>query len=306
MTASSLRYLIKEGIKNTWTNRMMSIASICVLLSCLVLIGSASMIFLNIDSLISRIEEENVIMVYITDGTEQAAIDEMGEKLKAIDNVAEVEFVSKVDAWQEQLKTMEEAQAKFFTEISTDIPLPDAYKITVKDLNQFSNTVKEIKKLDNIDTIRQNTDLAKKLDTISRGITIIAIVIIAVLFAISLFIISNTIKITVYSRRLEISIMKSVGATNSFVRLPFVVEGIVIGVISSVLSLAVVYAVYEFSVNQFSDLFKTMGIIPLNFLNYAWYMLAAFLVIGIVSGVFGSLITMRRYLNKEGSEISAI
>ena len=306
MTASSLRYLFKEGFKNTWTNRMMSIASICVLLSCLVLIGSASMMFLNIESVVNRIEDENVIMVYIKDGTDDAAIDEMGAKIKKMSNVAQVEFVSKEEAWAEQLKTMEDAQAKFFTEISTDIPLPDAYKVTVKDLNGFGKTVKQIKKLDNIDTIRQNTDLAKKLDTISRGISIIAIIIISVLFAISLFIISNTIKITVYSRRLEISIMKSVGATNSFVRLPFVVEGIIIGLVSGVLSLGVVWGVYNLAVSQFSDLFSTMGITPLNFMNYALPMLGAFVGIGVVSGVGGSLITMRRYLNKEGSEISAI
>ena len=306
MTASSLRYLLKEGFKNTWTNRMMSFASICVLLSCLVLIGSASMMFLNIESVIDRIEDENVIMVYIKDGTDDAAINEMGGTIKGIPNVAQVEFVSKEEAWADQLKTMEDAQAKFFTEISTDIPLPDAYKVTVEDLNQFGKTVKEIKKLPNIETIRQNTDLAKKLDTISRGISVIAMGIIAVLFAISLFIISNTIKLTVYSRRLEISIMKSVGATNSFVRLPFVVEGIIIGLLSGVLSLGVVWGVYDLAINQFSDLFNTMGITPLSFSNYALMMLGAFVGIGVISGVGGSLITMRRYLNKEGSEISAI
>ena len=306
MTASSLKYLIKEGLKNIWTNRIMSFASICVLLSCLVLIGSATMMFLNINAVVERVEDENVIMVFIKDGTDDAAITAMGDKLKGISNVAEVEFVPKEKAWADQLKTMEDAQAKFFTEISTDIPLPDAYKVTVEDLDKFGATVKEIKSLDNIDTIRQNTDLAKKLDTISRGISIIAIVIIAVLFAISLFIISNTIKITVYSRRLEISIMKSVGATNSFVRLPFVVEGMLIGVLSGVLSLGVVWGVYNLAINQFSDLFATMRIAPLSFVNYAWPMLGAFVGIGVISGVGGSLITMRRYLNKEGSEISAI
>lgn len=306
MNASSLRYLIKEGFRNTWTNRMMSIASICVLLSCLVLIGSASMIFLNIESLVDRIEDENVIMVYISNDTSEEAISDMGEKLKNISNIENVEFVDKVDAWNEQLDTMEEAQAEFFTEISTDIPLPDAYKVTVADLNKFSSTVKEIKTLENVDTVRENTDLAKKLDTISRGISIIAIIIIAVLFAISLFIISNTIKLTVYSRRLEISIMKSVGATNSFVRLPFVVEGIILGVISGIVSLGVVWGVYELAINQFMDLFTSIGIVPLNFIDYAWYMLGIFVAIGIISGVGGSLITMRKYLNKEGSEISAI
>jgi len=306
MTGSSFRYLIKEGFRNTWTNRMMSIASICVLLSCLVLIGSASMIFLNINSLVDRIEDENVIMVYINDNTTDAQIDEMGRKISAMSNVDKIEFVSKEQAWAEQLSTMEEAQAKFFTEVSSDIPLPDAYKVTVNDLAQFNQTVTEIKALDNIDTVRENTELAKKLDAISHGISIIAIIIIAVLFAISLFIISNTIKLTVYSRRLEISIMKSVGATNSFVRLPFVVEGIILGIVSGAVSLGVVWGVYALAINQFGELFRSIGITPLNFADYALIMLGVFLAIGIISGVGGSLITMRRYLNKEGSEISAI
>lgn len=306
MTGSSLKYLIKEGFRNTWTNRMMSVASICVLLSCLVLIGSASMIFLNINALVERIEDENVIMVYIEDETEQTDITMMGEQLNAIPNVAKVEFVAKEKAWQEQLDTMEEAQAQFFTENNDKIPLPDAYKVTVEDLSQFTPTVNQIKNLDNILTVRQNTDLAKKLDTISRGISVIAIIIIAVLFAISLFIISNTIKITVYSRRLEISIMKSVGATNGFVRLPFIVEGVILGVISGVVSLGVVWGFYELAIRQFAEVFASIKITPLPFINTALPMLGAFIGIGVISGVGGSLITMRRYLNKEGSEFSAI
>lgn len=306
MTGSSLRYLIKEGFRNTWTNRMMSIASICVLLSCLVLIGSASMIFLNINSLVDRIGDENVIMVYIEDDTSEEDINAMGDAIRGFDNVAELEFVPKEVAWQEQLSTMDKAQAAFFTGVSDKIPLPDAYKVTVKDLAQFTPTVKEIESLDNIEIVRQNTDLAKKLDTISRGISVIAIVIIAVLFAISLFIISNTIKLTVYSRRLEISIMKSVGATNSFVRLPFIVEGIILGVISGAVSLGAVWGAYTLAINQFAYIFESIGIIPLAFIDYALPMLGVFVAIGIVSGVGGSLITMRRYLNKEGSEISAI
>lgn len=306
MNASSLRYLIKEGFRNTWANRMMSVASICVLLSCLVLIGSATMMFLNIDSLVQKVEDENVIMVYIKDGTSDDDEKAMGEQIKKISNIEKAEFVPKEVAWQEQLDTMEDAQAKFFTENSKTIPLPDAYKVTVTDLQQFSTTVKAIKGLDNIDTVRQNTDLAKKLDTISRGISIIAIAIIVILFAISLFIISNTIKLTVYSRRLEISIMKSVGATNSFVRLPFVVEGIILGIIAGVLSLFVVWGVYELAINQFADIFKSLSLVPLAFTKYAWPMLGVFVAIGVISGVGGSLITMRKYLNKEGSEISAI
>lgn len=306
MSGASFRYLIKEGFHNTWTNRMMSVASICVLLSCLVLIGSASMIFLNIDSLVQKIENENVIMVYIDDEATDADIDELGIELQSLNNVQKIEFVAKEDAWAEQIATMDEAQAEFFTEQTDEIPLPDAYKVTVKDLEQFTSTVKQIKKLNHIDTVRQNTDLAKKLAKISNGISIISIVIIAVLFAISLFIISNTIKLTVYSRRLEISIMKSVGATNSFVQLPFVVEGIILGVVAGVLSLFAVWGIYELAINRFGDVFSSIGLDPLKFTDYAWIMLGVFVAIGIVSGVGGSLITMRKYLTKEGSEISAV
>ncbi|HIW86638.1 MAG TPA: permease-like cell division protein FtsX [Candidatus Eubacterium faecipullorum] len=306
MTGSSLRYLFKEGFRNTWSNRMMSIASICVLMSCLVLIGCASMIFLNIESLLARIEEENVVMVYIEDDTADADITAMGAALNGMDNVKEVEFVPKEDAWADQLSTMEEAQAQFFTEISSDIPLPDAYKVTVDDLTYFDQTVSRIEQLEHIDTIRENKDLAQKLVTIRHGVEVISIVIVVVLLAISVFIISNTIKLTVYSRRLEISIMKSVGATNSFVRLPFVVEGMILGIISGIVSLGLVWAFYEFAIHQFSDLLSSLQLEALNFADFALPMLGIFVLIGIVTGVGGALISMGRYLNREGSEISAI
>lgn len=306
MTASSFRYLFKEGFRNIWTNRMMSTASICVLMSCLILIGGASMIFLNIDSLLGRIEEENVIMVYVEDDTTRSELRSMEKALNKISNIKEYEFISKEVAWQEQLETMEPAQAEFFLEISSDIPLPDAYKITVDDLSQFDDTVKEIKKLDHIDMVRENRDLAKRLVSIRHGVEIIAIVIVVVLLAISVFIISNTIRLTVYSRRLEISIMKSVGATNSFVRLPFIVEGMILGIISGVVSLGLVWVFYNFAVSQFTDILGYLSLDALNFQDYALIMLGAFVVIGIFTGVGGSAITMGRYLNKEGSEISGV
>ena len=306
MTASSFRYLFKEGFRNIWTNRIMSTASICVLMSCLILIGGASMIFLNIDSLLGRIEEENVIMVYVEDDTTDSDLRSMERSLNRISNIKEVDFIAKEDAWQEQLETMEPAQAEFFLEISSDIPLPDAYKITVEDLSLFDETVREIKKLDHIDMVRENRDLAKRLVSIRHGVEIIAIVIVVVLLAISVFIISNTIRLTVYSRRLEISIMKSVGATNSFVRLPFIVEGMILGIISGVVSLGLVWVFYNFAVSQFTDILGYLSLDALNFQDYALIMLGAFVVIGIFTGVGGSAITMGRYLNREGSEISGV
>lgn len=306
MTASSLRYLTKEGFRNVWTNRMMSLASICVLMSCLVLIGSATMIFLNIDSLLARIEEENVVMVYLKDDTTDAQIEELKGQIDALDNIKEVEFVSKESAWEEQLSTMGEAEAEFFTEVSSDIPLPDAYKVTVENLDNFDKTVDELNELDHVDIIRQNKDLAQRLVAIRHGITIIAVVIVVVLLLISLFIISNTIRLTVYSRRLEISIMKSVGATNNFVRFPFVIEGMILGILSGTVALGLVWGIYELAISQFGDLIASLNLTAINFTDYALIMLGIFLLIGILCGVGGSLVTMSKYLNKEGSEISSV
>lgn len=307
MTGASLKYLTKEGFRNVWTNRMMSIASIAILMSCLVLIGSASMIFLNIDSLLSKIEQENVVMVYVKDDTTDEELKEMENQINALGNIQKVEFVAKEDAWAEQLETMEKAQAEFFTKVSSDIPLPDAYKVTVADLTQFDGTVDDLNQLDHVEIVRQNKDLAQKLVAIRHGISVVAIVIVAILFAISLFIISNTIRLTVYSRRLEISIMKSVGATNSFVRFPFVIEGMILGIVSGTFALGLVWGLYELAVRQFADLLKSMnGLKAISFNEYALPMLGVFILIGIICGVGGSLVTMSKYLNKEGSEISGV
>ena len=134
MTGASLKYLIKEGFRNTWTNRMMSIASICVLMSCLVLIGSASMIFLNIDSLLGKIEEENVIMVYISDDSTPDDIANMQNEINACGNIKSVEFVSKESAWQEQLNTMEEAQAELNLSSFSMLIQSGKIKISLKSL----------------------------------------------------------------------------------------------------------------------------------------------------------------------------
>ncbi len=238
------------------------------------------------DSLLSRIEEENVIMVYIKDDANQAAIDTMGQEIKALGNVKELEYVPKEKAWAQQLETMEDAQAKFFTQMSSDIPLPNGYKVTVADLGQFDQTVKGLKGLQNVDTIRENKDLAQKLVSIWQGITVISVVIIGAGCLPSLCSLSpHSDQVDLYSRRLEISIMKSVGATNSFVRLPFVVEGMILGIVSGAVSLGLVWGLYELAVRQFGDLLRSLSLSALPFAPYALQMLGIFVAIGIVSGV---------------------
>lgn len=301
----SIKYLIKEGFRSLWTNRMMSFASIAVLMSCLILIGSAAMMFVNIESVLNKIEGQNVIMVFAEEGTTAEELTTIQDEIKNSGNVDSCTFVPKEEAWEAQLATMTEAQQELFRDSSKPIPLPDGYKVTVKEMDSFDKTVTKLKSIEKVETIRENKDLAEKLVTIRHGVTIVAAAIIAILFAVSLFIISNTIKLTMYARRLEINIMKSVGATDSFVKIPFVVEGIVLGILSGTISLLLVFGVYQFAISQFKDLLATFTMEAVGFGKFALPMLGAFVLVGILSGTFGSLISMRKYLRKEGSEISA-
>lgn len=300
MKGVSLKYLTKEGFRNVWVNRLMSLASITVLMACLSIIGLGAMLFFNINSLLDNIESQNVVMVYVADGVSDEDTSAIGNQIKVMDNVEECIFVPKEDAFQAQLESMGDDAA--LLDGLEENPLPDAYKVVVSDLTKFDATVEQLKGLPNIQNIRENGDLADKLIGVRRAVTIVCVGIVALLFIVSLFIISNTIKITMFSRKLEISIMKAVGATNWFIRWPFMVEGVLIGIISSLVSFAVLAGLYQgmkYVFNNFLAFFN-----PVSFTTYAGYILLIFMGIGIFTGSFGSLITMGKYLKEQGSVVS--
>lgn len=297
MKSGSLGYLTKEGFRNLRVNKLMSFASIIVLFSCMFMMGFAYMVFENINSLVDNIEKENVILVYIEDDADPGEEAALQTQLNSLDNVDSVEYISKVDAYNEILDDMGDA-GEYLKEIDEN-PLPNACKVTVKDMSLFAQTVKDIQKLDNVLRTRENNDLAKKLEVARRSITIISAVIVALLFIVSLFIISNTIRITMYSRRLEISIMKSVGATNRFIRWPFMIEGILLGVISGIISLGILWVLYEVAtryISNVSGLLTTGALV--DFKAYALYIFAAFMLLGIFTGIFGSAGSIRKYLRE--------
>ena len=292
------RYLTKEGFRNLRVNKLMSVASITVLFSCLMLIGIAFMILVNIQAFISGIEAENVIMVYADlDGSDYDYM-ALGSHLRALDNVTSVEAVEKEEAYEEILAEMDENLRLYLSGLNEN-PLPDAYRVTVTDMSGFEIVVDEIKKLDGIERVYENSSLARQLEGIRDSVTYISLGIIVLLLIVSLFIISNTIKVTMFSRRLEISIMKSVGATNSFIRWPFMVEGILIGVIAGILATGAVWAVYEFALSSFASMLSGFGgEVQVRFLDYALYLVAAFVGIGIFTGIFGSATSIRKYLKE--------
>ncbi len=302
MKGSSLGYLTREGFRNVWVNKMMSIASVAVLMACLLIIGVGAMAYFNINSLLDIVEAQNIVMVYVSDEADDVKTSELRLSLENMDNIASCEFVPKEDAFQRQVELMGGDSALF--EGFKTSPLPDAFKVTVKDLSRFKETVSEIEKLDGVYNVRENSDLASKLVTVRRAVTIVSAGLVSMLFLVALFIISNTIRITMFSRKLEINIMKAVGATNSFIRWPFMVEGVLLGIISAGVSILLLWGLYELIIYAFSSVITMLGFSFVPFLSYIWYIFGAFLAIGIVTGSFGSMVSMNRYLKEERSVVT--
>ncbi len=302
MKGSSLGYLTREGFRNVWVNKMMSIASVAVLMACLLIIGIGAMAYFNINSLLDIVEAQNIVMVYVSDEADDVKTSELRLSLENMDNIASCEFVPKEDAFQRQVELMGGDSALF--EGFKTSPLPDAFKVTVKDLSRFKETVSEIEKLDGVYNVRENSDLASKLVTVRRAVTIVSAGLVSMLFLVALFIISNTIRITMFSRKLEINIMKAVGATNSFIRWPFMVEGVLLGIISAGVSVLLLWGLYELIIYAFSSVITMLGFSFVPFLSYVWYIFGAFLAIGIITGSFGSMVSMNRYLKEERSVVT--
>lgn len=301
MRGFRLGYLTREGFKNIWVNRFLSVATVLVLVACLIIVGTGSLIFLNINSLLDLIEGQNVVMVYVRDEATDYETESLGLQLQDMNNIKNVEFVPREDAFENQKEQFGD-KAALLEGLSAEI-LPDAYKVVVDDLSMFDSTVNEIKKLETVLKVRENSDLASKVEMLRNAVSYISLGVIVILFLVSMFIVSNTIRITIYNRRLEISIMKAVGATNSFIRWPFLVEGVLLGLISAVVSLLLEYVVYSIALIWFADLMSTLGGTPVEFLDYIWFFLAVFVFIGVVIGTTGSLISLNKYLKEHNNVV---
>lgn len=297
MRISGFGYLIKEGFKNVWNNRIMSIASVCVLISCLILTGSAVLFSMNVASLVESVSDSNETTVYLKDGLSKVEAVYVGRDLKKIKNITDAQYFPKEEALEDYKSQLGE---EVFENLKDDNPLPDAYKVTMADLSKYNETVDKIKSLDGVDEIRSQKELARKLSSINSLVQTLSFWIVLALGIISLFIISNTIRATMYSRRFEISIMKSVGATNAFVRIPFVVEGMVIGLIASLLSTVALVFLYDGIMNIVSNLIH-IAVMPI--MSVIWYVALIFVGAGILIGALSGFISIRKYLKKEGNEI---
>lgn len=290
-------YLIKEGFKNIWNNRIMSIASVCVLVSCLVLTGSAVLFTLNVDKVVKSVEGSNETTFYLADDLSRVESVYIGRDIKKVKNVKSAEYCSKDKAIERYKKMLGK---DIFERMNEDNPLPDAYIVKMKDIKKYKQTVKEILAIKGVSQVASRQETADRLAKIDGLVKTLSFWVVLALMIISLFIISNTIRATMHNRRFEISIMKSVGATNHFVRVPFVVEGMALGLIAAIISSVGMIFLYDGIMNIVTSVIPFTAI---PFSDVFLYVVAAFVVAGVLIGAVSGMISIRKYLKKEGNEI---
>lgn len=297
-------YLTKMGAHNIIANRSMSFSSISVLTACLLLIGVSVMILMNIQALVKDVENQNVVVAFVKDGITDEEVAKVGTDLGSITNVTNVEFVSKEAAYEEQLREFGVEEDLFDDVI--DNPLPHSYRVFVSNLDEFQTTLTQIKAVGNVDAVRESQDIVKQITTLQSSITAICVIIVAVLAIVSMFIISNTIRITMVSRKIDIQVMKSVGATNTFICWPFMIEGVIIGVVSGMLAVALTFVVEKIEGGAMESLLEMFGSEPISLTSYLPVLIICYLFSGVFIGAFGSIVSIRKYLKKEGSEANEL
>ncbi len=293
-------YLTKMGARNIVANRSMSFSSISVLTACLLLIGVSVMILVNIQNLVKDVENQNVVVAFVKEGITDEEVAKVGTDLQAIPDVIAVEFVSKEAGYEEQLREFGVDEHLFDDVIEN--PLPHSYRVSVSNLEQFQTTLAGIKAVANVESVRESQELVNQISTLQNSITSICIIIIAVLALVSMFIISNTIRITMVSRKIDIQVMKSVGATNTFICWPFMIEGVIIGLISGVLAVVLTFVVEKIEGGAMESLLSMFGSEAVSLTNYLPLLIVCYLFSGVIISAFGSIISIGKYLKKEGSE----
>lgn len=300
MKFNSLGYLISEGIKSVFKQKKMTSASIIIMCATMFMFGIFYLIGENINFAMSQLESEQGIRVMIKEGATDSEIEKLKVDIQAIDGVNTVTFVSKAEAlatvksWIVGSSDSEDLLAGY----DEDNPFPASYFVTLTDLSKNAEVQEKIKQLDNVDDLSTDNDVISKLATLARTIQIVTLVLLLILVAISIFIISYTIKLTVYARRREISIMKYVGATNGFIRGPFIVEGIIIGIISALITLILIGFAYNGVLSQImsSAVMRSISISLYTFQALFAKVLIVYLILGIGIGTLGSVISMNKYL----------
>ena len=295
---SNFNYLVKRGVGSVFRNAMMSIASFFVLLVSLLLIGVSVLVAMDINVIMTNIEEKNEIDVYVYGDVDQAVLNHIYDALDNNPNRMSVVFYSKEEAWEDKQNEMPEMKELF--EYLPENPMPHTYRVTVKDISKISETADEFRTIEGVEKVTAPYDFASALVNIRSTLTVIAGAILVVMIITSVIIIYNAIRSSVFARSKEINIMKVVGATNAFVKIPFFIEGMFIGVAAGAASWFITKITYEALVQLFREditIWQIFGLSSMvQFDDVTWYFLAANCILGALLGAVGTIISTGKYV----------
>ena len=301
MKISTFGYTIKQGIKNIWTNKMFSIASIATMAACIFMFGMFYSIVVNFQHVVKDVESGVAITVFFDDGTTQDQIDAIGQEIAMRPEVSSFNYVSAEEAWEEYKLEYFDGDEAAAASFGTDNPLAGEsnYEIYMEDISQQSSLVSYLEGLDHVSRVRQSEMVANTLTDFNRLVSIVSAVIILILICVAVFLISNTVRTGIAVRKEEIGIMKVIGATDYFVRAPFIVEGILIGLIGAAIPLIILHAMYgriiEYVANRFGFLNNLLAFLPVD--TVFQILLPVGLILGVGIGYIGSRVTVRKHIN---------
>ncbi len=290
-------YFISQGFKYFKTNKYISLAAIGVLAACLFIVGNFWMIYLNVDINLRRLEEENQTVLFLDDSVEEEVFPEIEKQIVAIENVDTCVFVSKEEAFADYREAYAE-EYEIYSELTESgiNPLRNSFAVTMKDITLYQETVYQLSKIEGVARIRkQNQTTLDGIMTVAKTIYFVCYWIMGLLLVASLYIIMNTIKIARFTNQRQINIMKFVGATDWFIRWPFIVEGCIIGLLAALLAYLFVWYTY---VNVMVKLGGTIAVLELQpFEQVSRQMLLMMCSCGLLVGVVGSAFSIRRYFD---------
>jgi len=289
----NLGYYISEGVHSVFTHGFMSFAAVCMIVACLLIMGTFTLVAVNLEHMLGELEKENEFLAYVADTYSQEEARELESKLTALSNVASATFVTREQAMEEFLQGREE------NPLLQNLPasvLRDRFRIRVHDIEEMSATVAKVEAVNGISKTSAAIKVAQGFVMIRNIATGVAVILIAILMIISLFIISNTIKLATFHRREEIAIMKMCGATNGFVRWPFVVEGLFLGMVGALVAFFAQWGIYKLVCDLVIQSNGLSLVVVIPYEDMAQRILATFGASGFVIGVGGSLLAIRKFL----------
>ena len=299
MRGSNFTYLVKQGVTSVWRNRMMSFASLCIITVSLLLTGLVVLVGIDLNIVIGNIESKNEVLVYTQEVTDEQLV-RIEEVIKTNKYTANVVFFSKEEAWEAEKNKPDMQEYSDLFEAIEDNPMPDTFRVTVNDIKMMDEVKKDFEKIEGVESVSAPFDFASVLISVRNTMSLIAIAVFAAMVVVSLVIIYNTSRASVFSRRKEISIMKYVGATNSFVKIPFFFEGMFIGILGGIASWAITGVAYNSIMGLFADnitMWQILGLVNvLEFNSITLIVLGANCLAGAALGALGTVLSMGKHL----------